>query len=267
MKFKESQFNQFKDLIYQRAGLSISESKREMFKTKIDKLMRRHSIPSYDEYYRIVVDNTNVDMVQDFINTLTTNTTEFFREKAHFEYIKNNIENIMQDAPRIKTNREIRVWCAASSSGQEPVTITMTLKECLPDNYKIKLLATDISSKVLNKAMKGLYNDNDCDGIPKYYLTKYFSKLGNSYQVKPEILNSISYRYFNLMQEFNFKNYFDIIFCRNVMIYFDNDVQETLVNKFYRYLIPNGLLFIGHSESLINKRHRYRYVAPSLYKK
>lgn len=265
--FKEKHFRSYSELLYQKTGISISESKKEMFHIKIQKLMRRNNIESYDDYFKIISNSNNSKQIQDFINTITTNTTEFFREKGHFDFLTDNIDSILKKIPRIERNKEIRVWCAASSSGQEPITLAITLKECLASNIKIKILATDISSKVLTKAMKGVYSESECEGIAKYYLIKYFDKVPGGYKAKDSILNIINYRYFNLMQSFNFNHYFDLIFCRNVMIYFNTQVQETLINKFYQNLIPEGLLFIGHSESLINKKHSYKYVGPSIYKR
>ncbi len=264
---KDSQLKAYSSLVFKKTGINISESKKEMFHMKIQKLMRLNKITDYDDYYKIVSNDSNQDKVQEFINVVTTNTTEFFREKAHFDYIKNNIEKILENIPRIQQNREIRMWCAASSSGQEPATMAMVLRECLGENIKIKILATDISSKVLKKAMKGKYTFAECDGMPKYYLTKYFTRVEDGYQLKQEILGAISYRYFNLMNNFSFKNKFDIVFLRNVMIYFDNKVQEQLVNKIYAHLVNNGLFFIGHSESLVNKRHSYKFIGPSIYMK
>ena len=145
--------------------------------------------------------------------------------------------------------------------------MAMVLKESLDSSIDIRILATDISSKVLKKAMSGKYTFSECDGIPNYYLTKYFYKLADGYQLKENILKMISYRYFNLMNDFNFKNSFDIVFCRNVMIYFDNKVQETLINKIYNNLTSKGFLFIGHSESLVNKQHSFKFVGPSIYRK
>lgn len=234
---------------------------------KIQKLMNRNNIDSYDEYYKIVSNDDNTVEIEDFVNTLTTNTTEFFRENGHFIFLKKQVENIMTLIPRISKNSEIRIWCAASSTGQEPITLAIVLRDCLPKNIRIKILATDINSKVLKKAMQGDYSLAECDGLSKIHLLNHFTKTDDGYKAKPELLKLISYRYFNLMYEFNFKNGFDIIFCRNVMIYFNNSVQEELVNKFHDVLVPNGYLFIGHSESLINKKHTYRYVGPSIYMK
>ena len=264
---KESQLRSYSNLLYEKTGINISDSKRETFEIKLQKLMRRNNISSYDDYFKIITDDANTSHLQEFINTITTNTTEFFRENSHFEYIRRNIEKILEEVPRINRNGEMRIWCTASSSGQEPVTIAMVLRECLDEKIKIKILATDISSKVLKKAMNGVYTHSECAGIPKYYLTKYFSKNAEGYKLNESISKLISYRYFNLMNEFNFQNKFDMVFCRNVMIYFDNKVQETLINKIYDNLISGGMLFIGHSESLVNKKHSFRFIGPSIYRR
>ena len=264
---RESQLKSYSNLLYKKTGISISESKKETFEIKIQKLMRRNNISNYDEYFEIISNEENKESIQEFINTITTNTTEFFREVAHFDYIEKNIEKILADIPRIKNNREIRVWCAASSSGQEPVTAALVLRQALSEDINIKILATDISSNVLKKAMKGYYAPSECAGIPKHFLSKYFLKTQEGYQLKGEILKLISYRYFNLIDNFNFKNSFDIVLCRNVMIYFNNSVQETLINKIYDNLVNGGLLFIGHSESLVNKKHSFKFVGPSIYRK
>jgi chemotaxis protein methyltransferase CheR len=264
---KESQLKSYSNLLYKKTGISISDSKKETFEIKIQKLMRRNNISSYDEYFSIISNEENKDSIQEFINTITTNTTQFFREIAHFEYIEKNIGKILADIPRIQRNREIRVWCAASSTGQEPVTAALVLRQCLGEDINIKILATDISSNVLKKAMKGFYSTSECEGIPKHFLQRYFLKANEGYQLKSDILKLISYRYFNLINNFSFKNNFDIVLCRNVMIYFNNSVQETLINKIYDNLVSGGLLFIGHSESLVNKKHSFKFIGPSIYKK
>lgn len=263
--FKNSQFQSYKDFLYKKTGISVSQAKKHMFNTKIQRLMNNNDMSSYDDYYKMISNAANTNKMQEFIDTVTTNTTEFFRENAHFEFLSKNMDSIMQNIPRIQGNKEIRVWSAACSSGQEPLTLAMVLREILGSQIDIKILATDINSKVLAKAMRGIYSSYECDGIPKYYFKKYFVKRGDSYQVKDSIKKCVYYRHYNLMQSFAFRNHFDIIFCRNVMIYFDIEAQQKLITKFYNNLIPSGLLFVGHSESLINKKHQFRYLEPSIF--
>lgn len=263
-----AEYKKIQDYIYDKLGIDVDEKKKETVTTKITKLMNRHMMKSPNDYINYVTKTTDPNMIQEFFNEITTNTTEFFRESSHFDYIRNNINLILGDIPRIKKEGEIRLWSAPCSSGEEPVTLAIVLKECLPPGINIKILATDISEKVLNKAIKSLYTENECKGIPKTYLLKYFRKQADGfYETVPDIKKLITYRLFNLMDNFNFKKGFDIIFFRNLMIYFDRDVQEKVVNKFYDVIVPNGLFFIGHSESMLNKKHKFKYVETALYKK
>ena len=263
-----AEFKKLQDFIYDKLGLDVDDKKKETVTTKVVKLTNRRGMKSPKEYVNYILGTSDADVIQEFFNEITTNTTEFFRESAHFDYIKNNINNILAEVPRIKRELEIRVWNMPCSSGEEPITTTIVLKECLPPGIKIKILATDISEKILTKAMRGLYTESECKGLTKNHMLKYFKKQPDGFhKVDEDIKKCITYRLFNVMDDFRFKKNFDIIFCRNLMIYMDHDVQEKLVNKFYDVLVPNGLFFIGHSESLLNKKHNFKYVATAMFKK
>lgn len=266
-EFTDIYFKKYCDLLYKRTGIFVRENKKETFKLKVDKSMRKLNIHSHDEYLQYLQKHDGKEHFQQFINDMTINTTEFFREKQHFDFIENNIRFIIQNNPRIVRKNEIRVWSAAASSGQEAVSLAILFKECFDSNMNIKILATDIDKEILSKAVNGIYSHSECKDIPQEFLYKYFEKVNNGFSVKEEIRDMIKYRHFNLMQNFNFKKGFDIIFCRNVMIYFNNPVQERLVNKFYNNLVQGGLLFIGHSESLVSKSHEYQYIGPAIYMK
>ncbi|MCL2498519.1 MAG: protein-glutamate O-methyltransferase CheR [Symbiobacteriaceae bacterium] len=255
----------FSDLLYQVTGIFVDERKKHLLQTKIDRLLNRKGIASYEEYWELINHPQNRTEFQEFLDMMTTNTTEFFRENNHFLYIQNNMNTIMQQNPRIQRNKEIVIWSSACSSGQEPVTIALVMLELLPPGYDLRILATDLDTKILQKAATGIYTAQECDGIPQKYFNKYFHKVGNDYQVNERVLSTISYRQFNLMSPFSFRNGFDFIFCRNVMIYFDTPTQETLINKFYDHLTMGGIFFMGHSESMVNKKHRYRPVAPAIW--
>lgn len=266
-KLSEKTFGSYRDFIYEQTGISINMNKKELLEMKVNKAAVDHGASDLEDMLKKLVHERNPDAFQVFVNHLTTNTTHFFRENHHFEYISSNMRQIIQNIPRIRQTGEIRVWVAGSSSGQEAVTLSMVLNESLPDGIRIRILATDINSKVLKKAMSGEYSVSDCDSLPESYRRKYFRKVANGYKVSDTILKNITYRYFNLRNEYNSNNKFDIIFCRNVMIYFDNDFQQDLVDKFERNLIHNGYLFVGHSESLMNKKHGFAYLGPSIYQK
>ena len=173
----------------------------------------------------------------------------------------------MRQNPRISRNKEVVIWSAACSSGQEPVTLALVMLDLLPPGMGVRILATDLDTQILQKANRGIYTLQECEGIPANYLAKYFVRSGADYQIGDRVRNAISYRQFNLMSEFVFRHGFDFIFCRNVMIYFDNATQEALINKFYDQLVTGGLLFTGHSESMVNKKHRYKPVAPAIWLK
>ena len=264
----EDEYKLLQDYIYEKLGIDVDENKKDTITAKIDKLTRRNGMKSEGGYIKYILGTQDGKAIRDFISEITTNTTEFFRESAHFDYIKNNIISIISDIPRIKKEQEIRLWSSACSSGEEPLTMAVVLKECLPADISIKILATDISEKVLRKAVKGIYTETECKGMPKAYIYKYFEKQGgNSFKINDEIKNCVTYRSFNLIDDFKFQKGFDMIFCRNVMIYLNAGVQQKLINKFYDVIIPNGLFFTGHSESMINKEHKFKYIQNALYKK
>ena len=264
----DAEYSKLRTYVYEKLGIEIGEKKKDAVSTKIIKLANRRKMNSCKEYVNFIVFTTDEAAIQEFINEITTSTTEFFRESAHFEYIKNNINDIIAEIPRIKREGEMRVWSAPCSSGEEALTLSMVLQENLPVGIYPKILATDISQGVLTKALRGIYTENECKGIPKTLLLKYFIKQPNgSYQAGPDLIKYISYRLCNLVEDFNISHGFDIIFCRNLMIYFNQDSQQKLIDKFYDVLVPNGLFFIGHSENLLNKTHKLKYVQTALFKK
>jgi chemotaxis protein methyltransferase CheR len=266
-EFTDIYFKKYCDLLYKRTGIFVKENKKETFKLKIAKSMRKLNIHNHDEFLQYLQKYDCKEHLQQFIYDMTTNTTEFFQEKQHFDFIEKNIRFIMKNNPRIARKNEIRIWSAASSSGQEAVSLAILLKECFDNRINIKILATDIDSEILSKAVKGIYSYSECKDIPQEFLYKYFDKVSNGFSIKEEIRCMIQYRHFNLMEDYNFKKGFDIIFCRNVMIYFSNPIQERLINKFYNNIVQGGLLFIGHSESLVSKSHKYQYIGPAIYMK
>lgn len=247
-------------------GINLNDDKKHLLDFKIKKLLHKHELTNIKDYIRLLENKKNKGLIIEFLNEVTVNKTHFFREINHFDYIKNHINQIMNQNKRINRNAELRVWSSACSTGEEAYTLGIILSEYMP-NINIKILATDISHKVLEKAVRGEYSKNIEKEIPIQYIQKYFTKHPNSYVVKPFLKNMISFRSFNLKDQFIFKNTFDIIFCRNVMIYFDLEFQEILINKFYSTLEKGGLLFIGHSESLSQIKHNFKYIQPTIYMK
>ncbi len=262
----QKQFERFSSLVKEKLGIHLNENKKDMVQAKVSKLMRKEGISCYDAYYDLVRSHKK-GIWKDFVDNITIHKTNFFREDGHFDFIKNKIEYIIKTNSRIYNNQEIRVWSSACSTGDEPYTIAMVLKEYLPAGIRPKILATDVSSAVISEAVNGEYVLDQEDKINAYYLQKYFKKVGISYKIANDIKNLITFRTFNLMDSFPFQSRFDIIFCRNVMIYFDSKTQEELVRKFYNVLTSGGLLFIGHSESLTQKQYKFKYIQPTVYMK
>lgn len=261
----------FCEYLYKTMGIYIEESKKNLLAQKLGKLMVDSGIQNSGEYYHFIVSppisDRQKDLQNKFIDTVTVHKTNFFRENNHFDFLQKNINDIVAESPSAKYSGELRVWSSACSTGEEAYTLAMLLKEVLPSNIRPKILATDISPDSIRKALEGVYKFGPEDNITNYYINKYFTKTKDEWVISNDIKNLVTFRLFNLMDSFPFRNPFDIIFCRNVMIYFDKVVQEKLVNNFYNALSKKGFLFIGHSESLIQLKHPFTYFEPTVYKK
>ncbi len=228
----------------------------------------KNKLDSYDEYYQRLITGANKQYWVEFVDEITVHHSSFFRENNHFEFIRSRLRLIFEKNERILKNNEIRLWSAGCSTGEEPYTLAMVLKEWLPAEVVVKILATDIGAGTLAVAQSGRYPAAIKKNMDPYYLMQYFTRKEDEYEIKPEIKDLITFRLFNLMDPFPFNNTFDIIFCRNVMIYFNAEIQERLVQKFNKTLTPDGLLFIGHSESLLNnKQFGFEYLQPTIYLK
>ncbi len=265
------EFGMFQKLVYDEVGISLADHKRTLVQSRLRKWLKEFSLDSYKDLYIKIKNDTSGQMLILLINAITTNVTSFFREENQWIYLQEHIQEVF-DAKK----KRIRIWSAACSSGQEPYTIIMFLREHIPDfdKWDVKILATDISEDILSKAIKGVYSQKEIEGMPHNMLAKYFNSTkdekGNEvFVVKDALKKDIKFRIFNLVTgDFSmFKNCFDAIFCRNVMIYFDRPTQSTLLDKFSKLLDTNSRLFIGHSESIHKKEDIYKMVQPSIYRK
>ncbi|MFP4662776.1 MAG: CheR family methyltransferase [Halanaerobiales bacterium] len=265
MQISEREFKLFKKLIYDRYGIYLAPHKHQMIQARLGKVLRKTDLKDFNQLYQALLDD-NKQVWLYFADEVTTHKTDFFRENSHFRFLADNIGKMALNNSSINENQEIRVWSAGCSTGEEPYTIAMVLNEYLPSDIKIKILATDISSEVIAVAQRGIYKEQD-EQIDQLFLDKYFKRHNNRMHLIQEIKDLVTFRTFNLMHPFPFQNKFDIIFCRNVMIYFDNPVQVKLIRKFYDVLVPGGLFFIGHSESLSQKQYRFKYIQPTVYQK
>jgi chemotaxis protein methyltransferase CheR len=271
IKLSEAQFNKFSELIYRQAGIHLKPEKIELLNTRLGKRLRACGIDSYKKYYDLVVnDQTGAELVQ-LINCVSTNFTSFFREQAHFDFLTSAV--LPQFCKELRGHQEMVLWSAACSSGEEPYTMAMVLDEFLSrqPGRRYRIQATDISTKVLAHAELGVYSMDRLEKVPPELLRKYFRKgVGQSQgyaKVKEQLKKHVSFKRFNLMDDFPWHGELHIIFCRNVMIYFNRTTQQKLVQKFHRCLAPGGYLFIGHSESLASLKHDFIQVAATAYRK
>lgn len=264
------EFGKFQKLIYDEIGISLADHKRTLVQSRLRKWLNEFNLNSYEDLYKKIKDDQSGQMLILLINAITTNVTSFFREENQWIYLQEHINEIFNFK-----KKHIRIWSAACSSGQEPYTIIMFLKEHISDfdMWNVKILATDISEDILSKAIKGIYTHKEVQGMPHNMLVKYFNTIEGDkgeelFVVKDELKKYITFRIFNLVTgNFTmFKNYFDSIFCRNVMIYFDRPTQSSLLDNFSKLLNNTSRLFIGHSESIHKKENIYKMVKPSIYR-
>ena len=271
----DKEFELFRGLIYKTSGISLALSKKELVKARLSKRLTKTGIGSFEQYYKFVTkhDKNGEELVH-LLDSISTNKTDFFREAKHFDFLNTKLlPDLIQKKEKVK-NKTIRVWCAASSSGEEPYTLAITILNHINpnDGWNIKILATDISTKILQRAIKGIYTKDSLKGISPAIVSAHFTHVvidnANYFKVKDHLKKIITFSRFNLMvPNFPFRNPFDFIFCRNVMIYFDTETQHKLILKFYNCLPKDGYLFIGHSETLARKTHGFKYTQPAVYQK
>ncbi len=268
MKLTDAEFGRIKDFMYRKCGIVLAD-KKVLVEGRLSTVLRQKGYDNFTQFIdHMEQDKTGADL-SFAITKLTTNFTYFYREEHHFEFLKEVV--FPQMIPKA-ANGNLGIWSAGCSSGEEPYTIAMSVADYLGGNKKgidARILATDISEKVLNIAYKGVYTDDRLTKIPDEWQKKYFTTSDNkNFAVKPVIKNEVIFRKFNLMEpQFKFKQKFNIIFCRNVMIYFDNETRRKLFKKFYDALLPGGYFFIGLSETMSKEDRLFKYVQPSIYQK
>ncbi|MDB5327182.1 MAG: protein-glutamate O-methyltransferase CheR [Phycisphaerales bacterium] len=272
----EAEFNLIRTVVYKHCKISLNDDKIALVRARVTKQMRTGGFLSVKDYLDHVLSDHKSAAFIGFIDSISTNLTSFFRENQHFEYLsKVFLPNLMAKKRKAGDTR-IMAWSAACSSGEEPYTLAMTLLEAAEQNPGAKcdfrLLATDISTAVLSTARTGVYAAPRMAGVPDRHRSKYFTACTTAageraYEVSPELRQIIRFRHLNLMDAWPFSGPFDFIFCRNVMIYFDKQTQQTLVERYWNCLRPGGLLFTGHSESLTGVKHRLTHRRPSVYEK
>lgn len=263
------EFKKLADYIKTNYGIHLKEEKQALVTGRLHNVLIENNFSSFSDYYDYIISDKTGNAANTLINKITTNHTFFMREVDHFYYLRDKILSYLK---KVEKDKDLRIWSAGCSTGEEPYTIAMIIDEFFGKEkmwWDTKVLATDISSKVLDIAVKGIYKNEEMDTLPSVWKLNYFKKYddGNSILVD-KIKNEVIYRKLNLMDEaFPFKRKFHVIFCRNVMIYFDAKTKIELVNRFYDMTEQGGYLFIGHSESLNREETRYKYIMPAVYRK
>lgn len=271
IELSPEEFKLFQDYIYHKVGISLSAQKTSLIKGRLNKRLRQLELNSFREYYDYLVDETSGDELTFFISAISTNVTSFFRESAQWRWL----EGYLEELKALKQhNKKLRIWSAGCSSGEEPYTILMFLLSQLDDfhEWDIKILATDISTKVLKHAIAGEYAAKNVEQLPKAMVHNSFEKVRNgeqtSYVIRPFLKEKVLFRTYNLITDpFFFKNEFDMIFCRNVMIYFDDKNRHDLVERFASLLPKGAPLLLGSSESLTTHKAKLKLLGSSIYKK
>ncbi|MCX6153378.1 MAG: chemotaxis protein CheR [Candidatus Kapabacteria bacterium] len=268
----DEEFDLIRKLVYSKLGINLTDEKKSLVAGRLQKILKDLNFKNFKAYYDFVIGDSTGDSLSTLANKITTNHTFFYRENDHFSYFFDNVLPEIVKKHQNNRNFDLRIWSAGCSSGEEPYMLAILLLEYFKDDYKnwdAGILATDISEKVLAIAKTGIYNFDRLKDLPEYYLKKYFKKTGaDEYELIDKVKKEVTYRHLNFMSAvFPFKKPFDVIFCRNVMIYFDNPTREVLVRKFWENLAVGGYLFIGHSESLNKSKILFEYVKPALYRK
>ncbi len=260
----DREFNQFSDMIYRIAGISLSPAKKPLVSSRLSKRLHEHRLSSYGEYFQVLSGGKNPDEIQIAVDLLTTNETYFFREPKHFDYLRDKI------LPQHPAGRALRVWSAASSSGQEAYSIAMTLADQL-GSQPWEIVASDISTRVLEKARAGQYPLEQARHIPQNHLNDYCLKgIGSqsgTFLIERNLRSRVDFRQVNLNTTLPKLGEFDVVFLRNVMIYFDTDTKRQVVNRISAQLKSGGHLLIGHSESLNGVVDNLKMIQPSVYRK
>jgi chemotaxis protein methyltransferase CheR len=269
-ELNQREFDQLSRLVYEKSGINLHQGKQELVRARLSKRLRETGLNTFQAYYDFVLrEDTGQELVA-LLDSISTNLTSFFREPAHFDYLRQEILPQMAERQGLGSRR-LWVWCAGCSSGEEPYTIALCLLEGLPSliGWDVKIVATDISTRTLETAQAGIYKAERVSTVPRELLSRYFQRgvkeWAGHYRVKPAVRRLVDFRRANLLEGPPVAGQFEVIFCRNVMIYFDAPTQERVIGIFRNHLLPGGVLFIGHSESLARVKHNLRYLKPAVY--
>jgi len=270
-KFTKKDFDFLRTISNSRTGIVVSDDKFDMFYARLSRRLRKLGLSDFKQYCGFIEADDSGEEVLELVNAITTNLTAFFRENHHFEFLANTVlPKLLREN---KDERKIRIWSAGCSTGEEPYSLAITLKENLPANlhWDTQILATDIDSNVLSKASKGVYAEDRVKDMSKQKLRDWFMKgagsNAGSVRIKQDARSLIKFGQLNLMENWSVGDIKDVIFCRNVVIYFDRESKTNLINRYADNLKDGGYLFIGHSESLYKITDRFELIGNTIYQK
>ena len=268
--FTDKDFARIRDLVKHNTGIHLSDAKKNMVYSRLSRRLRQLGMASFDAYVGML-DQDSGDELVNFINAITTNLTAFFRENHHFEFLTGTL---LPELMRNKgSDRRIRIWSAGCSSGEEPYSIAIAVREALPPGqyWDVKILATDLDSNMVATAARGVYTLERVQGLSSQRLRRWFRRgkgdRSGMVKVSKELQEMITFKQLNLMHEWPLRGPIDVIFCRNVVIYFDKDTQRRLFDRYADLMPDEGHLFIGHSESLFKVTDRFDSLGNTIYRK
>lgn len=253
----DADFDMFRKLIYDESGITFSSTNRSILDSRLKDRLRLKNLQTVKEYYDLC--KGDKEEMKQMLDSVTTNLTRFFRNQPHFDALIHYVLPHVLENKRKTGDKTIKIWSAGCSTGEEPYTLAMILKDVLPPPYNFKIIASDISLKSLMVGQQGFYPEGRISGIPENYLARFFSKTDKGYQANPDLMSTIRFDYHNLRNDSGERN-FDVIFCRNVLIYFDDAAQKATIDRFYNAMASQGYLFIGHSESLFGMQTKFEFL-------
>jgi chemotaxis protein methyltransferase CheR len=268
--YTDADFTHVREMVFQHAGISLTEAKSDLVYNRLSKRLRLLKLKTFREYFQYVEEVGEQEFVN-LINAITTNLTSFFRENHHFEYLAKTV--FPELLKKNRDSKRIRIWSAGCSTGEEPYSLAMVVRENIPlqAGWDVKILATDLDSNVVATGKEGVYDAERIDDLPVERIKRYFLSGKDEQQgkvrVSKELKELITFKQLNLMHDWPMKGPFDIILCRNVVIYFNKDTQRKLVGRYENMLSNKGYLFIGHSESLYKLTDRFELIGKTIYRK
>ena len=254
---QDQEFEKFKSLIYNESGIHFSNSNRTILESRLKERLRKLKLTDVMQYYSMILKDR--EELKILLDSVTTNLTRFFRNTLHFETLENYVIPELIGYKKKRGITAFKVWSAGCSTGEEPYSIAMVLRDKLPPNFHIEIIGSDLSLISLMTAREGYYPESRIGGVKKSYLERFFDKKRDGYQIKDEIKNMVKFDYHNLKFESGLSN-IDIVFCRNVIIYFDKAAQKAVINRFWDVMTAHSYLFIGHSESLFGMNTKFEFV-------